>query len=255
MQAGADYTIDKGDVCVRGLTDIHTHILPGVDDGAKTLSESLAMLQMEYEDGVRRVILTPHYRKGLFETDMSVIEKRFRQLCEAAASKLGDMKLYLGCEYHADMDMTETLKTRKQACMAGGRYVLTEFSETSDKFYIRERISRLQSCGYRPIIAHAERCGYLRKDISYIEELVEMGAGVQVNAGSITGEEGIGIAMFCRKLMKRDLIHFIGTDSHGTKKRKPNMGACAAYLEKKMGTEYAERILCRNPEKIFTEGV
>lgn len=238
-----------------GIIDVHCHILPGVDDGADTVEEALSMLKREYEDGVRAVILTPHYRRKMFEADWTALEESYKRLCGALSGKNWEMPLYLGCEYHADTDMAEALKRKERPGMAGSRYVLTEFSGKAEITYIRERAGALLSCGFRPVIAHVERCDCLRKKMEQIEELVEMGVRIQVNAGSITGEEGFGTARFCRKLMKRDLLHFVGTDAHGIRRRTPNMGACAVYLEKKMGTEYARKILCENPEKILKEGV
>jgi len=239
---------------MEGIFDIHCHILPDVDDGSMSLDETIGMLKMEYADGVRFIIATPHYRKGMFETDMPRIREAFFKTCEQASRVIPDLQIYLGCEFHANMDMTEMLKRGDRPAMAGGRYVLTEFSGTSEYAYIRERVHSLLSCGYKPIIAHAERYECLRKTTERIDELTDMGAHIQVNAGSILGEMGLSTKLFCRKLMKMDLIHYIGTDAHGIRERIPNMGKCAEYLEKKIGQDYAWQLLYENPRKIIQEG-
>ncbi|MFR7830719.1 MAG: CpsB/CapC family capsule biosynthesis tyrosine phosphatase [Blautia wexlerae] len=96
---------------MKGLYDIHCHILPGVDDGARNMEESLWMLNKEYQEGVRHVILTPHFRYDMFEPHMNIVTRQFMQL-RRAAMNIGDegMRLYLGCELHSSMDMVECLK-------------------------------------------------------------------------------------------------------------------------------------------------
>lgn len=239
---------------MEGIFDIHCHILPGVDDGSESLEETMRMLKMEYEDGVRYLIATPHYRARVFETDMARIQESFQRTSEEALKSMPDLKLYLGCEFHVNMDMTDMLKRKERPTMAGSRYVLAEFSRDSEYAYLRERTNALLSCGYRVIIAHAERCECLRKTAERVEELTEMGARIQVNAESILGEVGLGMKHFCRKLAKMDLIHYVGTDAHGVAKRVPNMGRCADYLEKKLGKDLAWQILYENPHKIIQEG-
>lgn len=239
---------------MEGIFDIHCHILPGVDDGSVSMEETRKLLKLEYEAGVRSIIFTPHFRRRMFEPDMERVMESFRQTKEEAAKMYSDLQLYLGCEFHANSEMQDILKRGERPTMAGSKYVLTEFKEPAEYGYIRERTRTLQSSGFRPIIAHAERIDCLKKDAEKIEELVEAGVRIQINADSIIGAEGFTIKRFCKKLMKLDLIHFVGTDAHNTHDRVPNMGKCAAYLEKKMGEEYTRWLLIENPRKIIQEG-
>ena len=110
------------------LTDIHCHLLPKVDDGAKNEEEALKLLEMEYAQGVRRIIVTPHYRIEMFETDQERIEQQYRWLKAAAEQLYDDLEIYLGCEYHANSGILEDLKTHRREALAGSRYVLVEFS-------------------------------------------------------------------------------------------------------------------------------
>ena len=236
---------------MKNLFDIHCHIIPEVDDGARTMEMALKMLQMEYEDGVRSVILTPHYRREMFETPKEKIERQFALLKEKSEAVIGeDLHLYLGCEFHANTTMVEKLVSGERPTMAGSDYVLTEFSQETDFSFARERIYDLVSHGFIPIVAHVERYPQIRKDFGNLEALRENGAYLQVNAGSILGEEGFQAKRFCKKLMKNNMLDFIGSDCHRTDKRVPNLGACAEYMEKKMGKDYMERIFIRNPQKI-----
>ncbi len=234
---------------MEGIYDVHCHILPGVDDGAEDMKTAVKLLELEYQDGVRTIILTPHYRRRMFEPELEDILRGYEALLPEA-ERLG-ISLYLGCEFRVNMDMVSTLDEGKRPSMANSRYVLCEFSETDQPSYIKQRAYHLISHGYIPILAHIERYVALRKDLLLVEELSELGCLAQVNAGSILGDDGFLIKRFCKKLIDYDLLDLVGSDAHDLKKRAPRMGACAEYLIKKEGRAYAEKILCQNPARIL----
>lgn len=120
-----------------GIFDIHCHIVPGVDDGAADIEETRKLLEMEYKQGVRNIILTPHFRFQMFETSLEKVQRQFRLAEEAAADISKDLHLYLGCEFHANMEMLPMLREKKVSTMAGSRYVLVEFSHNSEASYSR----------------------------------------------------------------------------------------------------------------------
>ena len=107
-----------------GIFDIHCQIVPGVDDGAADIEETRKLLEMEYKQGVRNIILTPHFRFRMFETPLEKVQRQFRLAEEAAADISKDLHLYLGCEFHANMEMLPMLREKKVSTMAGSRYVL-----------------------------------------------------------------------------------------------------------------------------------
>ena len=236
---------------MKGLYDIHCHILPGVDDGARNMEESLWMLNKEYQEGVRHVILTPHFRYDMFEPHMNIVTRQFMQL-RRAAMNIGDegMRLYLGCELHSSMDMVECLKKGRRLTLAGSRYVLVEFSNGDEKNYIEERVRSLLMNGFIPIIAHVERYKATRNDIGFLTELKDMGAHIQVNADTISGQDGFGAKTFARKVMKHGLLDFVGSDGHRKTERIPEIGKCVAKMEKTMESEYVKKIFIKNPRKI-----
>ena len=229
-----------------GLYDVHCHIVPHVDDGASSMEESMNLLRMEYEDGVRTIYVTPHYRRGMFETPMEKIYEQFARVKEAAPQIGPDLRIFLGCEFHANMDMVDILDAGGRPTMGESRCVLTEFSEVSDQKFIQERCYALLSHGYQPIIAHIERYPAMR-DIKFVEQMVNMGAYIQMNSESIIGMEGFGTKMFCKKVIKKNLLHFIGSDAHNTHTRKPE------FLTKAMGADYMRKIMVRNPRRIIEE--
>lgn len=234
-----------------GLWDIHCHIVPGVDDGAKDMEEARKMLQTEYRNGVRNIIATPHFRKEMFEPSPDSVKKQFHLLKEMAYEIADDLHIYLGCELHASIGMEKGLKEGTYLSMAGTRYVLTEFRNNVKEAYMKERLMHLLSYGYRPIIAHAERCRIIYENMYLLEELREMGALIQMNADSISGEDGFRMKMFCKKVIKNDLLDFVGTDGHGIYHRVPKAEKCYKRLEKLRGKPYADQIFINNPEKIL----
>lgn len=236
------------------LADIHCHILPNVDDGPQELSLSLAMLEREYSDGVRTVIFTPHYRLRMFETSESDVLRAFEAVKSAASGKFHDLALFLGAEVHTHREIAESVEARPQLRMAGSDYVLVEFKEADEGTYIRKRLYRLRSHGYTPIIAHTERVESIRKDKDLLENLSELGILFQVNADSILGYDGFGAKRFCRELIERDYLSFIGSDAHDLKYRPPRMGECARWMRKHYGVEYTQRIMSENPQEIINNG-
>lgn len=240
---------------MRGLIDIHCHIIPGVDDGAGTLYDAGKILQMEYKEGVSAVIVTPHYRKGMFETPQEEIERQYRRVKKIVSSSRSGMRIFLGCECHASASLAEELEAGKRPTMAGSRYVLVEFSGRHTYTQIRNQVYELTAAGYRPIIAHAERYPCLLKDMLLAGELVHAGAQIQVTASSVMGKAGHGRKKFCKWLIKNDYLDYIATDAHDIAGRKPDLGACAAYVAKKYGEEYARRIFVKNPREIIKEGI
>lgn len=236
-----------------GLCDIHCHLLPGVDDGSRNMDESVQMLRRAYEDGVRYIMATPHFRYDMFECPIAEIQMKYEEL-QAEAEKIGDgICLKLGCEFYACMDMTDMLRAGERPTMNHTKYVLIELSHDAEWKNVREYVYRLVSGGYKPIIAHIERYPAIVLDLQLVEELTELGAEIQVNAESVIGDSGWCIKNICKKLMKADLLDYIATDAHNMRSRSPQLGKCAAYIERKYGENYANKIFQRNPEKLFRE--
>ena len=235
----------------KGIYDIHCHIVPGVDDGAIDIEETGKLLRMEYEQGVRTIIATPHFRFRMFETSAEKVKEQFKLVEKAAAEVASDLHVYLGGEFHTNMEMISMLRENKVMTMAGSRYVLTEFSHNSEENYIRERLRTLLSGGYKPIVAHIERYEATRTSMDFVEELVDMGVCMQINADSITGKDGFFTKRYCNRVMKQDLLHFVGSDCHNSTKRISRIGEAYRVVTAKFGQDYADELFIRNPERIL----
>lgn len=238
---------------MNGLYDMHCHIIPGVDDGAETISDSMEILRDERAQGVENIILTPHFRINMFEISRDVVERNYRTLAESAKNEFPEMKLYLGCEFHSSHEMTDMLRADPRFRMCGTCYVLLEFSSAHDAGYIRNGAYALISSGFTPIIAHCERYSPIYKRMEFARELCDMGALLQINASSVLGIDGFGMKMFCRKMLKKGLVSFIGSDVHNTGDRSTHIGECADYVEKKYGTHVAREIFIHNPKMLISD--
>ena len=147
--------------------------------------------------------------------------------------------------------MIEELNQDESLRMNGGRYVLVEFSSSYTYSKVRNWIYQLITAGYKPIIAHVERYPMVIDRMEKLEELVRLGAKIQVSSGAILGRDGLFLKRFTRKLLKKHMVDFIGSDAHDLEERIPNLDACAAYVEKRFGAEYAKEIFVNNPNCIL----
>lgn len=250
----------------QGYIDIHNHVLYDVDDGSRSLEMSMDMLACAYEDGIRGMILTPHYHPEKTKADEETIKMRFEELKSLAHHKFPDMKLYRGYEIYCAMDILEELEQynwenpqewcaqgKRNPGMAGSRYLLMEYSPSVHYEFIRTSVNRMVQAGWNPILAHVERYVCLVQDWEKMGELIETGAFIQVNASTVTGDAGSSLKKYVKRLMQEDWVDFIATDAHSMGHRKPQLRACARYMSKKYGADYARRLLIENPQSIIQE--
>ena len=168
-----------------GVVDIHTHVLPGIDDGAEKMALSYRMLRRSYKQGVRKVIATPHYATYHWRTKPQQIQELMEKLAARVRKAMPDLELYRGQEIQYFEGMVEMLREGKLLTLAGSRYVLTEFLPTSSWSQIERAVRELTMAGYLPVLAHIERYQCLREK-GRLEELMKEGAYLQMNYGSLT---------------------------------------------------------------------
>lgn len=230
-----------------GYIDIHSHILPGMDDGSQDMEETLEMLRIAQEEGITHIIATPHYKSGRFRADAANLRNVLDEVRQRAREQGIHIKLYAGNEIYYHSDLEERLESGRLCTMNGTDYVLVEFSPFEDYLYIRNAVYNLLGMGYVPILAHVERYACLCKKREHVRELKSMGCAIQVNAGSIIGDTGWKAARFVKRLLKEELVDYLGTDAHDSNgRRRPAMAKCAAYLKHKCSRTYADALLYGN---------
>lgn len=225
-------------------------MLFGVDDGPKEINESIEMLHEAKNQNVDTIILTPHYRHGMFKYNLFDIDEHFVVL-KKLASEIG-ITLYLGCEYHVDSEIIEYISTGRCHSLGDGRYVLAEYSHNSEYRMIHSGVQELLSNGFTPIIAHAERYPMLVKDLDNIAQLRNMGCLVQSNADSILGIDGRMLKKVCKKLLKNELVDIVASDCHGIEERTMHLQECQIYISKKYGMKYADKLFETNPNVVIS---
>lgn len=233
------------------FTDIHTHILFGVDDGARTLDESLLMLEQEYRSGVRDVILTPHFYMSREQAPLTVFKEKLRLLQDASRERFPDLSLYLGFEVQASGSLFDAFDSLEPLCLAGSRNFLMEFRNGDSVRHMKDRVREAQSMGVSVIVAHAERYEVIQEDVDSARSLTRMGAELQVNADSIVGK---GIERrTARKLIRENLVTYVAGDAHNTDTRTCRFAECARYLARKYNDEYMRDLMAYNPHGILEE--
>lgn len=232
------------------VVDIHSHILAGIDDGAKNLKETIKMIDIAIEEGIDAIIATPHYEIGIEPEVLTKYQEVYDSVLQYIESQEIPLQLYQGNEIYYSESIPELLQKGDIHTMNGTRYILVEFSPVVEFSSMERALSKLLYAGYWPILAHTERYMALRK-IDRVEELIRMGAYIQLNTSAIIGKEGWQTKRYCHQLLKKRLVHAIGTDAHSSHHRRPQMVECLAWLDKKYGTSYRKEISEDNPQSIL----
>lgn len=231
------------------MIDVHCHVIPGVDDGSRSFEMSLAMLRQAVNEGISSIIATPHCRPER-EYQIDEIREKADRLKRLAAENGIPIGIHLGSELRRD-SLPERLSKKECLTMAGSDYALIEFGTGDSLRTIDRALRSLVLEGYRPIVAHVERYENVRGEFDSIEDWIDQGILIQCNASAITGEEGFRLSQFTHKLLKYDMVHLIGTDSHSDTWRHPEAARCLKYLEKKCGPLKTRELVTENPMKII----
>lgn len=232
---------------MKDLIDIHSHILPGVDDGSDSYETSIRMLGRAAKDGISGMILTPHNKPGRRHISFSKLSEKLEKLRNMMRERNIDIDLYIGNELYYRSGILEELQDGTAVTLADSHYVLVEFNPLENYDYIRNGIYSLLMDGYYPILAHVERYRNVCGGNGRVDELVEMGCYIQANAASVMGQTGWGTKRFLGNLLKRRQVHFIATDAHDPVKRAPCLAECACYIGKKYGGDYGRKLFYENP--------
>lgn len=251
-----DFSHKKEDIYVGPVADNHCHILPGIDDGATDMEMSIKMLRVAEQEGVRDLVLTPHGDYVCEEVEY--YHDTYDKLVERAKEEGIAIKLYKGCEVFCELSSLEfegdndDMKPVIYALDDGSyptynetKYMLMEFYiwvQPAEALYM---VKRIQSGGYTPIIAHAERYPYLVENY-FIDVLVREGCLIQINSYSLVEEKTAQFKTNARYLLGRGLVHFLGSDAHKSDHRPPRMNKGVQYVWENCDENYAKNVIYRN---------
>ncbi|MBR1539949.1 MAG: hypothetical protein IJ629_02040 [Clostridia bacterium] len=230
------------------MIDIHTHILYGVDDGAKNLRMSLELLEEAERAGFTKVIFTSHYMEEYFTADF---QKRYKILARIANTNASAVNVYIGNEIFLTGNLITLLREKKAVSLNHTRYVLFELPFNARPINLMEMIFQMQSKDFVPILAHPERYSYFYRTPEIYEELVEKGVLLQLNFGSFDGQYGSRAQLMAEKLLKNNLAHFLATDVHRPDTLYPEIPRIVEYLTKMVGEEKINQLTTINPGKVI----
>ncbi|MEW6131117.1 MAG: CpsB/CapC family capsule biosynthesis tyrosine phosphatase [Acidobacteriota bacterium] len=234
------------------MIDIHSHILFQIDDGARTLDESLEMCRMSARDGVTTIVATPHAHDGVHQThDPAHLRQKVDELNELLQ---GEPRIVLGSELRFTHDVVNHLCNKQSApTLAGTSYALIEFPHQVVPPGSERALFELMNNGIRPIIAHPERNVMLMGHPEKFFELVELGALGQADTGSFTGQFGSKVKETAIIMLENGLLHFVASDCHNLRNRLPGLSMAMTAISELVGEEYAQAMSKDNPGAIIED--
>ena len=233
------------------MIDVHSHLIPQIDDGSNSIEETVEMLKEAKEAGFTDIILTSHYMEGYYESEAEIINIWKNQLQNVIRNENIDINLYSGNEVYITENIIELLSDNVISTLANSRYILLELPFNSNIKYLYNIIFKLKNINITPIIAHPERYTYIQKNIKEAEELTQQGCLLQCNFGSIIGTYGKEAKHTIKKLLKGNLVHFLGSDCHKPNTSYKDMKVIMQKLNKMVSKEQIHNITVKNPKMII----
>ncbi len=238
------------------MIDLHSHILPQIDDGPRDLSESLLLLQAAAESGVTHMVATPHIHPGRYPNTLNSIETAFRSFLRSVESCRIDIKLALAAEVRIS-DEVMFLAEHEELPMLGHWYgdpvVLLEMPHSHIPPGISHLLSWLSKKNIRPLVAHPERNKDIIRDVRNIDVLLKAGCLLQVTAGALTGQFGKPVQARAEQIVKKGLATVMASDAHHPVRRPPNLLAGRLAAESLIGSEQAQKLVLDNPRLIVKD--
>lgn len=237
------------------MIDIHTHILPEIDDGSYNLQESYEMAELAKESGVQTIVATPHCNMGgVFE---NFYDEEWRERLEKLRDHLKEqgnqVSILSGMEIYASTDVAEKIQRGMLLAINHTRYYLIEFPFDADPFWMGDILDSVLQLGKVPVIAHPERYYCVQDEPVLLYEWIQQGCVTQMNKGSIFGRFGRHAQSTADLLLNYGLVTCVASDAHSSSQRTTYMGDIREYLLQEYGKKYAYNVLKGNPEKIITD--
>jgi len=194
-------------------TDVHSHLIPGIDDGSKNMEETLIMLRKFEELGYKKVITTPHIMSDFYRNDMETILNGLQDVRNTLPSAGITIEIEAAAEYYLDHHFRELIE-RKELLTFGSNHILFELSFTQEQKGLNEVIFDLMTEGYKPVLAHVERYPYYSNAWDKLLRLRERGVLLQININSLSGQYGPQVKRMAEQLIDRDWVDLVGSDCH-----------------------------------------
>ena len=195
-------------------TDLHSHLLPGIDDGVQSIEESLEVIRGFANLGFKKLVTTPHIMHDFYKNDAGIIMGKLEEVRNALAEASLDIEIEAAAEYYLDEYFLALINSEDKLLSFGDNYVLFELSFMTKPLTIKEAVFSMQTNGYKPVLAHAERYLYFHDNIKTLQELSDNGVILQLNLLSLSGYYSKSVKKMANKLLAQNMISFIGSDCH-----------------------------------------
>ena len=234
------------------MIDIHAHILPSIDDGPETIEESIELCKIAANDGIKKIVATPHSKDGVYEAKSDKILETVDVLNLKLKENQIDIEILPGSETHIHEGLVESVESGMVLTINNsGKFILFELPFVFMPPGTEKFVFNLKADGIVPIIAHAERISAFQKNPELVGQLVKVGALVQVNALALTGRAGPIEKECVELLLKNRWVHFIASDVHSLAGRPPILSKAVGNAAGIVGEEEAKTLVCHNPEQII----
>jgi protein-tyrosine phosphatase len=232
------------------MIDIHTHVLPGLDDGATTLEQGFEMLKLAAANGTTDLVATPH-SNAQFQFDEQRIEEAFRGL---SALSMGVINLYRGCDCHLSLhNLEDVLVQPTKYTINRSRYLLVELPDFLGPSLVWEQLKALINARLCPIITHPERNVSMQLDLTRLKQWVQGGCLIQVTGQAFFGRFGPVARRAVDSLMDADLVHFVASDSHDCADRPPDLSKAHEHVRSHWGQPRARSLFMDNPAAVLSD--
>lgn len=229
------------------MIDLHSHILPGVDDGAQSFDDAIAIAKMAVADGIKVMACTPHFMPGLYDNDAADIRFRVLRLREHFSSEGIALTLVVGGDAHIRPDFVNALQNRKILTLNDSRFVLFEPPHVTMPQRFEELLFNIQMSGYVPILTHPERFKWIEGNYAVFRNLARSGVWMQLTAGSLTGRFGKRSQYWAKKMLAEGLVSIIATDTHNVTSRPPLLAEAMTVAQGEVGLDEARHLVVTRP--------
>lgn len=233
------------------MIDLHCHLLPGIDDGAKDLATSLEMARVAVADGIHTIACTPHIYPGLYENDAAGIRRGIVALQRALDDAGIALKLVEGADVHLAPDLVGAIKADRVPRLNRTRYLLLEPPHHVAPPRFEEQVFNLQANGFVPVITHPERLTWIEDNYPMFLRLARAGAWLQLTAGALTGRFGRRPKYWSQRLLDEGPVHIIATDAHSVHRRPPLLAEAQVAAARQLGEAEAWALVRDRPSGIL----
>jgi len=234
------------------MIDLHTHILPGVDDGVETMEQAVEFARVAIADGIRVIVATPHCKDGFYVNDRAKVLPAVEALRKRLAEEALEVDVQPGAEVHLCPDLVQRIEDGRALTLAdNGKTVLLELSLTQYPVELENLVFQLKLAGLEVLFAHPERIRYFQDDARRYESVIRLGAYGQITTGSVLGVFGSEAMRFSEELLRKDLVHVLASDAHNLRGRPPILSEALTAMEPLVGQRRALSMATSIPEAML----